>query len=166
MPLALSRLNGDANVATRRREGLSGRVPACSVRRPDLLNSCVEASGAPLVLAFAFTGGGSTCFRLLDEMNAQQRSYRRVHFAAVFSRGDRNEVRKLIRAHHWSFPVGYDRDGAVASLYGIAGCPTVTYALPGGRVVRTRVGRIAVAQLSADLRALVASARGRGGAPR
>jgi hypothetical protein len=34
-------------------------------------------------------------------------------------------------------PVGYDHDGAVASIYGIAICPTVTFARRGGEVVAT-----------------------------
>ncbi|HVS29142.1 MAG TPA: hypothetical protein VHE14_06295 [Solirubrobacteraceae bacterium] len=152
MPLALSNLGGDANVAQRPGQGAIGRVPACSVRRPDVLNSCVETT-APLVLAFAFTGAPG-CYRVLDEMQSLQRSRTGVRFAAVFSRGGRGDLRRLIRSHGWTFPVGYDRDGAVANLYGISGCPTVTYTYPGGTAMRTRLGSDAARNLAADVRAL------------
>ena len=39
-------------------------------------------------------------------------------------------------------PVGYDRDGAVASLYRVGGCPTFAYAYPGGTLQSASVGEL------------------------
>ena len=53
-------------------------------------------------------------------------------FLSLDVRDDRDTVRDLIRQHGWKMPVGYDRDGAVASLYRVGGCPTFAYVYPGG----------------------------------
>ena len=42
-PLATSRLEGDANVATKPGSGDKGARPACAVRGPDIVNSCALA---------------------------------------------------------------------------------------------------------------------------
>jgi hypothetical protein len=55
-----------------------------------------------------------------------------VRFVAVGSRGDRKDL----RGRH-AFPVGWDRDGGLATAYGLVGCPQVTFAERGGRVVAT-----------------------------
>jgi hypothetical protein len=44
-------------------------------------------------------------------------------------------------------PVGYDRDGAVAALYGVGGCPTFAYVYPGGTLQSASIGDLTVAQL-------------------
>ena len=39
-------------------------------------------------------------------------------------------------------PVGYDRDGAVAGLYRVGGCPTFAYAYPGGTLQSASIGEL------------------------
>ena len=39
-------------------------------------------------------------------------------------------------------PVGYDRDGAVASLYRVGGCPTFAYVYPGGTLESASIGKL------------------------
>jgi hypothetical protein len=58
-------------------------------------------------------------------------------------------------------PVGYDRDGAVANLYDVAVCPTVTFAYPGGTALRTTLGLLDTPKLDATLRELVAGSERR-----
>ena len=65
MPLALGRLDADANVATRAGQGQRGRRAACDVRGPGILNICQLEAGAPVVLAFVATRAGS-CAAQLD----------------------------------------------------------------------------------------------------
>ena len=122
VPLALSDLEGDANVARRADSGPAGRRPACAVRGAQILNVCQLAERGPVVLAFLATRGGN-CTAALDRLEQVRGEFPGVQVAAVSVRGDRSDLRRLIRDHGWGFPVGYDRDGAVANLYGVAVCP-------------------------------------------
>jgi hypothetical protein len=135
-PLALSDLEGDANIATKADSGDEGSRPACEVRGPDILNSCELAERGPVVLAFAATRS-ETCDRQVDALDRARERYPDVSFAAVAIRGDRDELRKLIRRRGWGLPVAYDHDGAVANAYAVAICPTVTFAYRGGKVEGT-----------------------------
>jgi hypothetical protein len=85
-----------------------------------------------------------------------------VQFAAVSIRGERAELRALVRHHGWGFPVGHDRDGVLANLYGVAVCPHLTYALPGGRMTATSVGTLAADALERRLDELERGARAAG----
>jgi len=137
-PLVLSELDGDANVATPDNLGDAGEVPACSIDRPDVLTVCPD--GHPLVLGFYFTRG-SDCAGSFDAMEKLQARYPKLRFAGVIVRGDRDEARKTVREHGWTFDVAYDRDGAVANVYGVPGCPQVVLADGKGHVSETLLGR-------------------------
>lgn len=163
-PLALSRLEGDVNVAVQAHQGEAGDVPACRLRGRDILNVCELYERGPVVLAFAVTGGGR-CVRPLDAIERIRGRHRGVQFAGVALRGDREAVRRVVRAHRWGFPIGYDRDGALAPLYGVVVCPLTTFALPGGRVRSSSVGELTPAQLDRRVRALEAAARRGGWSP-
>jgi hypothetical protein len=152
-PLALSGLDGDANVARKAGQGAAGDRPACDVRGPEILNGCQLWEQGPVVLAFFATRGGR-CIDQLDAIERLRARFPRVRFAAVAVRGDRDEVRGLVRGHHWGFPVGYDRDGALANVYHVAVCPQITFARRGGRVVDTTFGRLSDAELAAQVRRL------------
>jgi peroxiredoxin len=139
-PLALGPLNGDANVATRKTKGkVTGRRYACEVRGPQILNICELAERGPVVLAFLATRSGR-CVDELDDLERLRRAYPDVEVAAVAVKGDRDDLRRMIRARGWRFPVGYDRDGALANIYGVAVCPQVTLAARGGVVRKTLIG--------------------------
>lgn len=129
VPLAASDLEGDANVAERAGQGAAGERPACEVRGPDVLNSCQLAERAPAVLAL-FTTRGDDCAGVLDQLERLRARFPDVAFAAVATRSDRDRLRSAERP----FPVGFDRDGAVASRYGMTGCPQLTVVGEGGRV--------------------------------
>ena len=96
-----------------------------------------------------------------------------VQVAAVAIRGDRGDLRALVRERGWRFPVAHDRDGVLANLFGVAACPQVTYVLPGGRVRETTVGEDDAARLDAPpvgarargARAGMAAVTGGDGAP-
>ena len=62
-----------------------------------------------------------------------RRRFPDVGFAAVSVRGDRDEVRRIVRGAAWGMPVGYDHDGAVSNAYAVAICPTITFARAAGR---------------------------------
>jgi hypothetical protein len=153
-PLALSRLEGDVNVATRDTVGeAAGAVPACELRRPDVLNACALWERGPAALAF-FSERSEECVGELDRLDAAARRHPGVAVAAVAIRGDREALRALVRARRWAIPVGADRDGILADLYGVAVCPQVAWVARGGRVTSTSVGTSSGAELDRRLRAL------------
>jgi hypothetical protein len=163
-PLALSGIDADVNVARRAGQGAAGNRPACTVRGPGILNSCELAERGPVVLAFLATRGAQ-CTREIDRLQALRGAHRGVQIAAVSIRGDRDGLRDLVRAHGWTLPVAYDRDGILANLFGVAVCPQITYALPGGRVLGTSVGELGGGGLERRIAALERAARARGWRP-
>ena len=162
VPLALGNLPGDANVATRPNEGQAGSVPACSVRGSQVLNICQLYEKGPVVLALFVDG--SSCPDILSDMQRLTGEFPQVGFAAVAIKGGTAGVRELIHKRGLTFPVGLDRDGALAALYKVATCPQVTFALRGGTVQsRALTSRPPLAQLRARVAALVAAQAGRRG---
>jgi peroxiredoxin len=131
-PLANSSLVGDANLN-----------PPCAAARhdPRALNICLDVKREPLVLAFFVTGSGQ-CRRQVDALQALSRRFsaRAVRFAAIAVHGSRSDTAALIRRHHWTIPVAYDRDGSVGALYGVAICPMLELAYRGGTVSDRLIG--------------------------
>jgi peroxiredoxin len=131
-PLAGSSLRGDANVD-----------PPCSILHhdPRALNVCLLAHRGPLVLAL-FVTDSSACVREVDTLQRVSARFRGgpVQFAAVAVRTGPSQARAAARAHHWTIPVAYDRDGAVGALYGAAVCPLVELARRGGIVAARLIG--------------------------
>lgn len=161
VPLALGTLEGDANVATHANEGAAGRRPACEVRLPQAVNICELYERAPVVLAL-FVNGGS-CPDVLGDMQALRGSFPGVQFAAVAIKGEREALRRLVRERGLTYPVGFDRDGVLVSLYKQTSCPQVNFVLPGGTVQsKALLRRVPLATLHARVAELVAAARARG----
>jgi hypothetical protein len=161
VPLALGDLDGDADTATRPNEGAAGRVPACKERGARILNICQLYEGAPVVLAL-FVDGGS-CPDVLEEMQALAPSFPGVRFAGVALKGDRGKLRKLIRTHGLSLPIGIDNDGALAALYKVGTCPQVSFLYPGGEVQgNALINTPSRALLRRRVAMLARGARGRG----
>ena len=163
-PLAVSDLGGDVNVAHRAGEGEAGDRPACSVRGPQILNSCQLAERGPFVLGVLATRGRK-CTDQLDVLERARAAHPDVQVAAVAIRGDRADLRTLVRSHGWRFPVAYDHDGVLANLLGVAVCPLLTYALPGGVVRESTVGEVGARDLDRRLTALERAARAEGWRP-
>jgi hypothetical protein len=161
VPLALGDLKGDANVATHAGDGAAGRVPACTVRGPQILNVCQLYEEGPVVLALFVDLGA--CPKVLDDLQALAPAFPGVHIVAVAIKGNRDGVRRLMRTQHLSLPVGIDPDGALATLYKVVSCPQVTFAYPGG-VVQSRaiLARPTRAVLRARLAELVTESLARG----
>ena len=165
VPVAAGSLEGDANVAQDDCETgavpcPSGdrRTPACRIGTAEAIRVC-DLFDRPLVISFWFTKGGD-CAAEQDVVEAAYRRYRgRVNFLSLDVRDDRETVRELVRQHEWTMPVGYDRDGAVASLYRVAGCPTFAFAYPGGTLQGSAVGELSAGQLDAHVETLLAATR-------
>lgn len=155
MPLARSASGDeDANIATQPDSGPEGKRPACTVRGPEILNVCRLAERGPVVLAFVVTSAGD-CAGQLDVLDRMAPRFPDVGFAAVAVREDLGDLRRRLREHRWRTPVGYDRDGAVANLYGFgAACPLITFAGADGRVAGTELGMLDADELAARVEAL------------
>ena len=165
VPAAAGQLEGDANVAQDDCESSTvpcpdeaRREPACRISTAGAIRVC-DLFDRPLVISFWFNKGGD-CADQQDVVESVYERYRdRVNFLSLDVRDGRETVRELIRQHGWKLPVGYDRDGAVASLYKIGGCPTYAYAYPGGTLQSASAGDLTEAQLGARVRQLLAASR-------
>jgi hypothetical protein len=165
VPLAAGRLEGDANLSqddcsTSQLPCPSSarRTPACQVRVPESIRVC-DLFDRPSVISFWFTRGGG-CVDQQDVVDSAYARYRgRVNFLSLDVRDDRDTVRALIRERGWRMPVGYDRDGAVAELYRVGGCPTFAYVYPGGTLQRASIGDLDAAQLGERIRSLLRDTR-------
>jgi hypothetical protein len=141
-PLAQGNVEGDANVCQREPcpEQAGGR-PACSLTSEEVVSLC-ELRKKPLVLTVVFDRGAD-CYPQVDRTERIRRDFSNVNFATLFfTRKERGEIRRLVQARGWQQPVGVDRDGAVANLYGVGGCPTTIFARAGGEVVDTKLGNL------------------------
>jgi AhpC/TSA family len=165
VPAAAGTLEGDANVAQDDCESAAipcpedaRRLPACRIDLAGAIRVC-DLFDRPLVISFWFAEGGE-CAAQQDVVDTVYERYRgRVNFLSLNVRDDRDEVRDTIRRHGWKLPVGYDRDGAVAGLYRVGGCPTFAYAYPGGTLESAGIGELTVGELRARVERLLAATR-------
>jgi hypothetical protein len=170
VPAGAGKLEGDANVSQDDCETAaipcpedSQRAPACRIETGEAIRVC-DFFGRPLVISFWFSKDDG-CVAQQDLVERTYRRYRdRVGFLSLDIRDDRDTLRRLIDERKWSMPVGFDRDGAVASLYGIGGCPTFAYVYPGGTLQSASAGELTEPALSDHVeRLLRATARAEGG---
>ena len=165
VPDAAGELEGDANVA--QDDCSVGEVPcpagerrasACQIRTPGAIRIC-DFFQRPLLISFWFSKGGD-CVDQQDVVSRVYPRYRgRVSFLSLDIRDDRDTVRGLIRQRGWTMPVGYDRDGAVAGLYHVGGCPTFAYVYPGGTLEDASIGNLDPGQLSERIEQLLRATR-------
>ncbi|HET7454915.1 MAG TPA: hypothetical protein VFJ76_05285 [Solirubrobacterales bacterium] len=165
VPAAAGQLEGDANVAQDDCETSAvpcpdgaRRTPACRIDTAGAIRVC-DLFGQPLVISFWFTKGDG-CAEQQDVVEDVSERYRgRVGFLSLDIRDDRDTLRDLVNRHGWTMPVGYDRDGAVASLYAVGGCPTFAYVYPGGTLQSASIGDLTAAQLGERVERLLAATR-------
>lgn len=153
VPTAMGKLDGDANLAAHGDEGQAGRVPACEVRGPEVLNGCALREAGPVVLAF-FTVRNRECIDQVDALDRARARLPGVQLAAIAIRGDRGDLRRLVADRGWRIPVGYDRDGGLSNAYHVQVCPQITFARRGGRVAATTFGTITADDLVTRAREL------------
>jgi thiol-disulfide isomerase/thioredoxin len=165
VPAAAGQLEGDANIYQDDCESSSlpcpsgsTRVPACQISTPGAIRVC-DLFDRPLVISFWF-GTEGTCEAQQNVVSTVAARYRgRVNFLSLDVRDSRGSVRELVREHEWGMPVGFDRDGAVAALYRVGGCPTFAYAYPGGTLQNATIGQLGVGALSKHVDELLNATR-------
>lgn len=158
-PLVENGFAGDrdyVNVATRSgQKGDAGKVAACSIHRPDTLTICDLYREKPVVLAFFFTRGDS-CGGQLAELQRLAAGRTDVAFAAVALKAKREDAADVARTRGVRFPVAYDRDGILSTLYNVVICPEISFIRKGGRVAGTSFGEKTAAELRPLIDALAA----------
>ncbi len=148
-PLAVGGPDLDANI-----------IPRCDPAHPNPrgLNVCGRT---PLVLGL-FVTGSRACTREVDTIQAVAGEFSGsgVQFAAVAVGASQAQTAALVRARHWSIPIAFDRDGAIASLYGVSVCPMVELARGDGVVAQRLIGYhwLSRAALAARVRTLLGGA--------
>jgi hypothetical protein len=165
VPAAAGELEGDANIyqddcssSSLPCPSGSTRLPACQITTPGAIRVC-DLFDRPLVISFWF-GTESTCEIQQNVVSDVAARYRgRVNFLSLDVRDSRGSVRELVRERGWAMPVGFDRDGAVAALYRVGGCPTFAYAYPGGTLQGASVGELGVRGLSQHVEELLNATR-------
>jgi hypothetical protein len=163
-PYAIGGPAGEANVATHPNEGQAGKVPACSVRGPAILNICQLYQRGPVVLALFFDA--SSCAHTLDDLQRLAPEFPQVSFAAVAVKEDATSVAHLVRSRRFTFPVGVDADGRLGELYAMVSCPQISFLYPGGVVQSPALlSRVSPATLRSRVAALLAASRARGWMP-
>jgi hypothetical protein len=163
VPEGAGELEGDANVAQDDCETSAipcpedaQRIPACRIDPAEAIRVC-DLFDRPLVISFWFSRGDG-CVEQQDLVERVHRRYRgEVRFLSLDIRDERETLRDLIRRRDWTMPVGFDRDGAVASLYGVGGCPTFAYVYPGGTLHSAGIGELGERQLSDRVDRLLAA---------
>ena len=139
--------------------------PAVAPYLRKTLLGCAITAAVETVLVLSIAEPVERCDDEIDRIDRLRTRFPDVQFAAVAIRGSRDALRRLVRERGWQLPVGHDRDGAVANLYGVAVCPTIALAARGGTVVQTLLGSQDDAQLSAAVDELNALVSRTGGAP-
>lgn len=168
VPDAAGALEGDANIAQDdcSEGGLpcpadARRTPACRVETPGALRVC-DLFDRPSLISFWFSKGGD-CIDQQDVVSRVYARYRgRVNFLSLDIRDSRDTVRELIRSRRWKMPIGYDRDGAVAGLYRVGGCPTFAYVYPGGTLESASIGNLDAGGLSDRIERLLRASQAAG----
>jgi hypothetical protein len=154
----------DANVARKAGQGEAGSRPACEVRGPKVLNVCELTERGPLVLGL-MAARSSSCVSSFDRLAQLPRRHRGLQVAVVSIRGDLADLRAIVRARRWRFPVGWDRDGVLASLYGVATCPYVVAARWRGRAQATLLASLSTRELDRVAARAVSASRAAGWRP-
>lgn len=121
---------------------------ACDVRGAGILNICEQWEKGPVVLAL-FPAEAGSCRAVMDQMARLQPRFRDVAFVAVGSEGDREDLQG--RA---PLLVGWDKDKGLASIYGLVGCPQISFARRGGRVTDTVFKSIDDREFARQVRAI------------
>lgn len=125
-PLADGSLDGDANVYTAAQAKAEDATAACDVELKGSFNSCKELPGDAIIVFWNSTK--PECVEQVDRLETAATKKPDLNVVAVAFENDKSEAAAAQQQNGWQIPVAVDRDGAVASLYAVTGCPSVFWA--------------------------------------
>lgn len=137
VPLATSDLDGDSNIYSAEQAAATDVTAACDVKVAGSITSCKALKGDALLVFFNSTR--DECVQQVEALDAYAAANREVNALAVAFEEDKAPVKQLVEEREWKIPVGVDRDGALASLYSVTGCPTV-FAAKDGEITAVKLG--------------------------
>lgn len=149
-PLLASTSDADANIYTREQARTAKQTAACDVDLPQIINSCRDLRGRA-VLVF-FNPQHRNCLEQVTRVDRVLRKNTDVNAVAIAFDTPRTPARRAAATAGWKLPVALDRDGALAGLYAVAGCPT-TFFSDDGVVREVRLGLLSDEQLGRRLAA-------------
>jgi len=162
-PTATGSEDADANIDQGKvAEDGKRRDSACDIAgsRRDVVRIC-DYFDRPLAIVFWFTRGCGSCRRQLDTIERVRKRVPGVAFVGVDVADSKDNARKEVLEHGWTFPMAYDRDGAVSQLYGIGGGPTIVFAYPHGITAYVQLGELDERALARRARRLASASRRR-----
>ncbi|MFT4048737.1 MAG: hypothetical protein QM648_02760 [Solirubrobacterales bacterium] len=147
-PLASGTQNADSNIYTPAQAKAVHSTAACDVDLPGVFNSCRDLKGHAVLVFWNSTK--SECVGQVDTLDAFSKANPDVSVAALAFDQSEGKVRSVASERGWKLPVPIDRDGAVAGLYAVAGCPTV-YFSDRGTITGVKLGVLTQQQLEQGL---------------
>lgn len=149
-PLASGTLEGDSNIYTPEQAKAAKATAACDVDLPGSFNSCDDLKGESIVAFWNSTK--DECVREIELINDYVTEHPEVSSVAVAFDQSESSARKFMAGRNWKIPVAIDRDGAVAGLYAVAGCPSIFFA-EDGKITLVRLGTLSEAQIEQGVKA-------------
>lgn len=125
-PLATGDLSGDANIYTEAQAESVDATAACDVELEGSFNSCRDLPGDAIIVFWNVSK--PECVKQIDQLQQYADANKDVDVVAIAFENSKSEVADLVAEKGWTIPVAIDRDGALASLYAVAGCPSVFWA--------------------------------------
>jgi hypothetical protein len=147
-PLASGTQAGDANIYTAAQAKGVKSTAACDVELPEVFNSCRDLKGDAILMFWNSTKG--ECVGDVSTLDAFASAHPKVNAAAVAFDQKEAEVRKFVGGKPWKLPIPIDRDGAVAGMYAVAGCPSTFFA-HDGTITEVKLGVLSAEQLARGL---------------
>jgi hypothetical protein len=169
VPSAAGQLNKDPLTATDQSPGQVDQPLACQLPGRGWISVCALDQKAPLVLVLFVND--HHCAFVLDDLERMRSAFPGLDILAVALRGQHGRLQRTIRNRHWQFPIGYDRNGVLASIYKVGVCPQLelTYPVDNAGVALVAeppvLGRPSGPRLIADLEELYVGAEHRGWLP-
>lgn len=136
-PLATSDLDGDSNIYTPEQAEVADVTAACDVKVEGSVTSCKALTGEALLVFFNSTR--EECVEQVQTLDAYAAENPRANVLAVAFEEEKQPVADLVEDRGWNIPVAVDRDGALASLYSVTGCPTL-FAATNGEITAVKLG--------------------------
>lgn len=125
-PLAEGELDGDANIFTEPQAEAEDATAACDVSLEGSFNSCKQLKGESIIVFWNTTK--PECVTQVDRLQEAAAQKPDLSVVAVAFEDTKSEAAAAQSQNRWTIPIAVDRDGAVASLYAVTGCPSVFWA--------------------------------------
>lgn len=148
-PLASGTLEGDSNIYTPAQAKAAKSVAACDVELFGAFVSCRDLKDKAVLLFWNSTK--DECVDQVTTLDRFARANPAIDTVAISIDQKESVVREFVAGKQWKLPIAIDRDGAVAGLYAVAGCPS-TFFVDRGAITGVKLGVLSAGQLAAGVK--------------